>query len=144
VNAKLLERQVALAGVALLAVLGSLALGRADPGEAPSASEAVPPAPPAVGRWYEAPVGAYGPGFYGRTTSCGVQLTPRTRGVAHPILPCGARLVVAFGGRTVETAVVDRGPYGPGREFALTQALAEELGLSGVRIVRWRFPERER
>ena len=143
-NAKLLERQVALAGVALLAVLGSLALGRAGAADAPEVLGAVPPAPPAVGRWYEAPVGAYGPGFYGRTTSCGVALTRSTRGVAHPILPCGARIVVAFGGRTVETKVMDRGPYGPGREFALTQALAEELGLSGVRIVRWRFPERGR
>jgi hypothetical protein len=144
VNAKLLERQVALAGVALLAALGSLALGRSGAESAPEALPVVPPAPPAVGRWYEAPVGTYGPGFFGRTTSCGVALTRSTKGVAHPILPCGARLVVAFGGRTVETAVVDRGPYGPGREFALTQALAEELGLSGVRIVRWRFPERAR
>ena len=143
-NAKLLERQVALAGVALLAALGSLALGRESAPEAVAPPVAAEPAPPAVGRWYEAPVGTYGPGFYGRTTACGVSLERSTKGIAHPILPCGARIVIEFGGKSVETRVVDRGPYGPGRDFALTQALAEELGLSGVRIVRWRFPERSR
>ena len=143
-NAKLLERQVALAGVALLAAVGSLALGREAPVDAPEVPVSAEPAPPAVGRWYEAPVGTYGPGFYGRTTTCGVTLERSTKGVAHPILPCGARIVIAFGGNTVETRVLDRGPYGAGRDFALTQALAEELGLSGVRIVRWRFPERSR
>jgi len=141
--ATLLERQVALAGVALLATLGSLALGRAEAKE-PASQGAVQPAPPAAGRWYEATVGAYGPGFYGRTTTCGVELARSTQGVAHPVLPCGARILVAHDGKAVEARVVDRGPYGTGQDFALTQALAEQLGVSGVRIVRWRFPERAR
>jgi hypothetical protein len=136
VNAKLLERQVALGGVALLAALGSLALDR-PPEE--QAAGPVPQAPPVAGRWYEAAVGVYGPGFFGRTTACGVELTRQTRGVAHPVLPCGARIVVSHRGREAETRVVDRGPYGTAQEFALTQALAADLGLSGVQIVRWRF-----
>jgi len=143
VNGKLLERQVALAGIALLATLGSLALGRAEAKE-PTNPRAVEPAPPAAGRWYEATVRAYGPGFYGRTTTCSVRLTRSTRGVAHPVLPCGARIVVAHDGMAVETKVVDQGPYGMGQDFALTQALAEQLGVNGVRIVRWRFLERAR
>ena len=141
-NVRRLERQVALAGVALLAALAGLALARGDPSAEPSAL--VQPAPPAAGRWYDATVGTYGPGFFGRTTECGVRLTRATRGVAHPVLPCGARIVVEHGGRAVETRVVDRGPYGSGQDFALTQALADELGVSGTRIVRWRFSSGQR
>jgi hypothetical protein len=136
VNARLLERQVALGGVALLAVLGALAV------EPPEGQEIAPPRrgpPPVAGRWYEAAVGVYGPGFFGRTTPCGVALTRRTKGVAHPVLPCGARIVVSYGGREEDTRVIDRGPYGSAQEFALTQALAGDLELSGVQIVRWRF-----
>ena len=136
-NARLLERQAALAAVALLAVLVALALaGRDSPAEPPAAIE---PAPPAAGRWYEATVGTYGPGFFGRTTECGVELRRSARGVAHPVLPCGARIVVAHGDRQAETRVIDRGPYGSGQDFVLTQALAEELGVAGTRLVRWRF-----
>ena len=136
-NTRLLERQAALAGVALLATLAGLALARGDSTAEPPT--AVEPAPPAAGRWYEATVGTYGPGFYGRTTECGVQLRRSTRGVAHPVLPCGARIVVAHGDRQAETRVVDRGPYGSGQEFALTHALADQLGVTGTRLVRWRF-----
>jgi hypothetical protein len=136
VNARLLERQVALGGVALLAALGALAVEPLDGQEnAPPRREP----PPVAGRWYEAAVGVYGPGFFGRTTPCGVALTKRTKGVAHPVLPCGARIVVAYGGREADTRVIDRGPYGSAQEFALTQALAGDLELSGVQIVRWRF-----
>jgi rare lipoprotein A (peptidoglycan hydrolase) len=136
VNVRLLERQVALGGIALLAALGSLALDR-PPSEEQAAPERRPP--PVAGRWYEAAVGVYGPGFFGRTTPCGVELTRRTRGIAHPVLPCGARIIVAHRGREVETRVVDRGPYGSEQEFALTQALAAQLSVNGVEIVRWRF-----
>ena len=139
---ELLEREVALAAVALLATLAVLALGGRGETAGPSAS--AQPAPAAAGRWTEAAVGTYGPGFFGKTTACGVRLTRTTRGVVHPVLPCGARLVVAHGGREVDTRVVDRGPYGPGQEFALTQALAEDLGVSGVQLVRWRFSSEAR
>lgn len=138
-NRQLLERQLALGGVTLLAVLGALALGRATDSDPPVPAPVE--APPVAGRWYEAPVGTYGPGLFGRTTDCQVRLTRQTRGVAHPVLPCGARIVVSYGGREVDTRVIDKGPYGTGQEFALTQALASDLGLSGVEIVRWRFSE---
>jgi len=137
VNAELLERQLALAGVALLAALGAFALGR---GDAPTALSGARPgltaAPPP---WNEAAVGVYGPGFYGRTTACGIRLTRRSLGVAHPQLPCGAWIVVSRGGRQVEARVIDRSPFGFRQEFALTQALAARLGITRTELVRWRF-----
>jgi hypothetical protein len=139
VNAERVQRQLALGGVALLATLASLAIGRAF--ESDSTPPAPVQAPPVAGRWYEAAVGAYGPGLFGRTTECGVAFDRGTRGVAHPVLPCGARIVVSYGGREAETRVVDKGPFGAGQDFALTQALASDLGLRGVQIVRWRFSE---
>ena len=140
-NAELVERQVALAGVALLAALTPLALGR---GDVPGGAAGAQPTPTAAVRWTQAAVGVYGPGFYGRTTECGVRLTRRTLGVAHPQLPCGARIVVSHRGRAVEARVVDRGPYGSRQEFSLTQALAGRLGVTGVELVRWRFASASR
>ena len=135
-NAGLLERQIALAAFALLMILVTLALfergrgGETTPRAAP---------PPAAETWYEAAAGTLGEDFYGRTTACDVTLTQRTRGVAHPVLPCGARIVVWHDGREVETRVVDRAAYGSGQGLTLTQALADELGVTGVETVRWRL-----
>ena len=137
-RARLLERQLALAGVALLATLGSLALSRAGEPDTARGPDDVPPA----GAWYSATVGTYGEGVFGRITSCGVTLTRETRGVAHPELPCGARIVVAFGSREAEARVVDKGPRRRGHDFDLTRALARELGLRGADVVRWRFAEK--
>jgi rare lipoprotein A (peptidoglycan hydrolase) len=134
VSLVLARRQAALAGVALLATILVLGLGRDTAGEPEPA-----PVPPAQGAWKEAVAGSYGPGRYGTTTACGLELTQALRGVAHPVLPCGARLVLGFGQREIETSVVDRGPSAPGREFDVTAALARELGMGGTETVRWRF-----
>ncbi len=138
-SAKLLERQVALGGIALLAALASLALGHLGAPSSPASPS--PPAPPAAERWYEATVVVYGPGLFGRTTTCGVRLARRAKGIAHPVLPCGARVVVAHGGRWAETRVIDTAAYARGDGFAITPALAAELGVRGVEIVRWRFSQ---
>ena len=66
-------------------------------------------------------------------------LAPRTLGVDHPVLPCGAKVFVRYGKKTVLTTVVDRGPLAPGAEFEVTPALAVVLGLSGVQPIRWSF-----
>ncbi len=135
----LLRRQLALAAVALLAGLAALAFGEPrDTGRA-----GVQAVPAADGGWYEARVGSYGTGLYGRATACGVTLEPQTHGVAHPVLPCGAKLFLSFEGREAYTQVVDRGPQGAGREFDVTEALAAELGLRGVEVVEWRFAREE-
>jgi hypothetical protein len=133
------ERQIALAGIALVSALGSLALTSSDDRGEPAVSAASPDVPPVAQTWSEAAVGTYGPGLYGRSTECGVELTRSTRGISHPVLPCGARIVVAHGGRQAETRVVDRRSFGSGQAFALTEALAAELGVSGIQLVRWRF-----
>jgi len=72
-------------------------------------------------------------------TACGVTVTAATVGVGHPVLPCGVRLYVRFGDRTVLTTVIDRGDVPPGRELNLTPKLAELLGVQGTQSVQWRF-----
>ena len=74
----------------------------------------------------------YGPGLYGGRLGCGGTLTPGTLGVASTSLPCGAKVTLRHGARTVRVPVVDRGPYAGGREFDLTGATKERLGFSGA------------
>ena len=64
---------------------------------------------------------------------------PETIGVSHPTLPCGARVFVTYHGQTVLVQVVDRGPFVPGRQFDLTDALARRLGLRGVQEIHWAY-----
>ena len=128
---RLAVREVALAGLALLAATSSLAVtaqtrDRRNVGSQPEGS-------------YVALAGSSGPGAFGRSTACGDILTADTEGVAHPTLPCGARIFITFHGKTVLTQVVDRGPYVPGRQFDLTDALARRLGLQGVQVIHWSY-----
>ncbi|HSK15449.1 MAG TPA: hypothetical protein VK915_04705 [Gaiellaceae bacterium] len=126
----LVRRQAALAGVALIGALGAIALTRAagdDPGEPPAS----------VVQWTEARVGIFV--VAEEPTDCGLTLEAGTVGVAHPVLPCGARLVLAYRGRQAQAEVVARGPVDTGRAFDVSPALAEELGLAGEADVRWRF-----
>jgi rare lipoprotein A (peptidoglycan hydrolase) len=74
----------------------------------------------------------YGPGLYGGHLGCGGTLTPGTLGVASRTLPCGTKVTLRHGGRTVRVPVVDRGPYAGGREFDLTAATKDRLGFSGA------------
>jgi rare lipoprotein A len=88
-----------------------------------------------VGRlnvYRRAQVSWYGPGLYGGHLGCGGTLTPGTLGVANKTLPCGAKVTLRHGGRTVRVPVVDRGPYAGGREFDLTAATKDRLGFSGA------------
>jgi rare lipoprotein A (peptidoglycan hydrolase) len=131
-----LQRQAALLAAALLAGLGVVALGRSgEKTEAPgtTVAEQVP--------WQRAVVGIFGPGRYGETTACGVELTADTRGIAHPLLPCGVDLVVSFRGHELRTEVIDRGPAEANRQFDLSKALADALGVAGRETVRWRFAD---
>ncbi len=124
-------RLVALAAVALLAAVFALA--------ATSRSrDAETTLPEAVGS-YAARAGSSGPSAVGKKTACGGVLRADTEGVSHPVLPCGARIYVTYGDTTVLVQVVDRGPYGPGREFDLTDALARRLGLRGVKQIEWSY-----
>jgi rare lipoprotein A len=77
----------------------------------------------------------YGPGFYGNTTACGQTLTGSTLGVAHKTLPCGTKLTLRYGGRSVDVRVIDRGPYAGNREFDLAGAVKEKLGFPSTGTV---------
>jgi peptidoglycan lytic transglycosylase len=91
-----------------------------------------------VGRlnvYRRAQVSWYGPGLYGGHLGCGGTLTPGTLGVANKTLPCGTKVTIRHGGRTVRVPVVDRGPYSGAREFDLTAATKDRLGFSGVGTV---------
>jgi rare lipoprotein A len=73
----------------------------------------------------------YGPGLYGNHLGCGGRLTPGRLGVAHKTLPCGSKVTLRRGTRTVRVRVIDRGPYVAGREFDLTEATARKLHFDG-------------
>ncbi len=73
----------------------------------------------------------YGPGLYGNSLGCGGTLGTGTLGVAHKTLPCGTKVTLRRGSRSVRVAVIDRGPYVGGREYDLTAATARRIGFGG-------------
>ena len=135
ISPALAQREVALAGVALLGAIAALAL--ASPHDTSPALRALPKPVVPAGGWYRALAGV-GEQTLGRRTSCGEVLTAKRRGVADPVLPCGVKLFLSYGDSpTVLTQVIDRRPVVPGRRFDLTPALAKELGIKGVQRIRW-------
>jgi hypothetical protein len=133
-SSALLQRQATLAAVALLGTLAALALSRAgDDGRA-----ATPAVAPRV-TWDQAQVSVLAAPALGRESACGVGLTERTIGVAHPVLPCGVVLVLEHDGRRVRAPVVEQGGVQGGVAFELTPALAGQLNVRGMQTIRWRF-----
>jgi rare lipoprotein A (peptidoglycan hydrolase) len=128
-----LEQIFALAAIALLAAAVALAIGGWN--ESSSHSSPTP-----VGQ-FVALASSAGPAATGRRTACGDTLKADTMGIAHPTLPCGARIFIDFHGKHVLTQVVDRGPYAPGRQFDVTDALARLLGLQGIQQVHWSYAQ---
>ena len=140
-NAALAQRLVLLAALALITVVAVLAIAALadDPAAEPEVERSVP-APD--GGWYETIAAPYRLDTRKKRTVCGFRARPQALGVAHPVLPCGAKLYLSFGGKEVLTQVVDRGTGAAGREFELTAALARELDLRGVQPIRWRYAAR--
>ncbi len=66
------------------------------------------------------------------TTACGFHAT---FGVANRDLPCGTRVSLRYGGRSVTAVVDDRGPFVGGRNWDLNQNTASALGFAGVGAV---------
>jgi predicted RNA-binding Zn-ribbon protein involved in translation (DUF1610 family) len=127
------QRAAALAAVALLAAIIPLAVTHRDLGRGDDAK-----LPEAIG-WTTALAAPYGPSSARRRTSCGQELTKETRGVAHPVLPCGVKVFIQFHGHRVLTQVIDRGPKVPGRTFDISEGLAKEIGLHGTQRIRWAY-----
>jgi len=125
-----------LLAVALLAGLGAAAgLHWHRHSGTASAAGAVAPG----GGWFDALAASRGqPGDAERTT-CGLILTSSSLGISQPVLPCGAKIILRFAGRTFYTEVIDNRLKGTGRQFELTDSLAGLMGLDGTQRIEWRF-----
>ena len=137
----ILQRTIALAAVALVAGVAVLALT----GSAADTSDAAGPEQVPVaggGGWYTALAGSRGAARDAERTTCARILTGRSLGVSHPVLPCGAKIYISYGGAEVLTEVIDTKLKQPGRQFELTEALAQQLGIEGTQQIRWRFATR--
>ncbi len=135
----LARRGVVLAAVALLGGVLAFAAGSWNGDDGGSTQPAARPVPVPGSGWYRALAAPYPASTTRERTSCGQRLGPQTLGVAHPVLPCGVKLYISYGDKLVLTQVVDRGPGAPGRDFDLTRALADRLGLVGTQQIRWRY-----
>ena len=136
-----LQRTIALAAVALVAAVAVLAFtgGAADEGVR-AAPQQVPVA--GGGGWYTAFAGSRGAPRDAERTTCALVLTGRSLGVSHPVLPCGSKIFISYSGADVLTEVIDTKLKQPGRQFELTEALAQQLGVEGTQQIRWRFATR--
>ncbi len=65
----------------------------------------------------------------GGATACGFHAQ---YGVANRDLPCGTKVTIFYGGRSVTATVDDRGPFVGGRDWDLNQNTSGALGFSGV------------
>jgi hypothetical protein len=128
-NATALQRQAALAGAALLAMLLVVVLDR------PGGETSVATPPPVVrATWESAVIWTTRPGNW----AC-EGMSQDASGIVHPVLPCGVKLVVAANGKELRTEVVGTGPVATGADFALTPPLARQLGVETLDRIRWRF-----
>jgi hypothetical protein len=130
------ERLVVLAALAFLAAVVAVAVieqAESDRGVAVPEGAQAP-----GGGWYQALAATRATGDAEQTT-CGLVLTGRSFGVTHPVLPCGAKLLLRFGGDTVLTEVIDNRLESSGRQFELTERLSRRIGLDGTQQVQWRF-----
>jgi hypothetical protein len=139
VSPVLAQRQLALLAAAVLGTVVALAVASRDDSVAQPRSALPQPALSNASGWYPALAGIRKRPLAGHVSGCGTLLSPKTLGVDHQVLPCGAKVFLAFHGKTVFTTVVDRGPFTPRFDFEVTPALAEQLGLSGVQTIRWSF-----
>lgn len=89
----------------------------------------IPPGLASTGKSLSGIASWYGPGFHGRRSSSGAIFDERDFTIAHKTLPLGTLLLVTFGDRQAVVMVNDRGPFVEGREFDLSRATAEYLGV---------------
>ena len=138
-NALLAQRQIALGGIALLAGILALALSTKLAEEPAPDLPAAVPAPD--GGWFSGLASSTGPSFAREhlDETCGHRVGPATLGVAHPVLPCDAKIYLSYGDVEALTQVLARGVHSPGRDFEISPALARKLGLNGTQPIEWRY-----
>lgn len=132
----LAQRLATLAAVALLAAVAAMAIV-AQRGTDESAA-ALTSAPAPAG-WNIAFAGSRGATGDAQRTTCGQVLAPQSLGVTHPVLPCGAKVILRSGDKQVLTEVIDNALVEPGRQLEVTDALAKKLGIDGTVELQWRF-----
>jgi hypothetical protein len=132
-----LQRIVVLGAVALLgAVLALAVVERRTQDDAAAAALTSASAPAG---WNTAFAGSRGPVGDAQRTSCGQVLGPESLGVTHPVLPCGAKVVLRRGKTQVLTEVIDNRLVESGRQLELTASLARLLDVDGTAEIEWRF-----
>ena len=130
------QRLVALTAIAMLAALTAIAVVERSTSSSNPLGAATAEAP---GGWNRVFAGSRGPVGDAQRTTCGQVLTAASLGVTHPILPCGAKIVLRVGDREVLTEVIDNKLVVSGRQLEVTQKLAGILGLDGAQEIEWRF-----
>lgn len=130
------QRLALLAAVALLATVGAAAIVEQQAASEGSVSLTSAPAPAG---WNIAFAGSRGPAGDAQRTTCGQVLGPKSLGVTHPVLPCGAKVVLRYGSHEYLTEVIDNTLVEPGRQLEVTDELARMLGIDGTVELEWRF-----
>jgi predicted RNA-binding Zn-ribbon protein involved in translation (DUF1610 family) len=132
----LAQRLVVLAAVALVVGVASVAIVSERGTNEGAAALTSAPAPAG---WNVAFAGSRGPTGDAQRTTCGQVLTPESLGVTHPVLPCGAKVILRSGSKQVLTEVIDNALVEPGRQLEVTERLAQLLGIDGTVELEWRF-----
>ena len=136
VSPSLTQRLAILGAVALLASVAAMAIVEK---RGTNESAAALTSAPAPAGWNGAFAGSRGATGYAQRTTCGQVLSPRSLGVTHPVLPCGAKVILRSGDKQVLTEVIDNKLAVPGRQLEVTQSLAKMLGIEGTVELEWRF-----
>jgi hypothetical protein len=130
------QRLVVLAAVALIAAVAAAAIvEQRDSNEGAAALTSAP----APAGWNIAFAGSRGATGDAQRTTCGQVLAPRSLGVTHPVLPCGAKVILRSGDTQVVSEVIDNALVEPGRQLEVTEELAQMLGIDGTVELEWRF-----
>jgi hypothetical protein len=132
----LAQRLLTLAAVALVGAVVALAIveRRAQDGGRPGLTSAAAPS-----GWYAAFAGSRGPAGDAQRTTCGQVLADGSLGVTHPVLPCGAKVVLRKGDTQVLTEVIDNTLVEAGRQLEVTDALGRLLDLDQTAEIEWRY-----
>jgi predicted RNA-binding Zn-ribbon protein involved in translation (DUF1610 family) len=130
------ERLVLLAAVALLAAVSAAAIVVQ---RAPDEDAAALTSAPAPAGWNVAFAGSRGATGDAQRTTCGQVLAPESLGVTHPVLPCGAKVILRSGETQILTEVIDNSLAEPGRQLEVTEELASMLDIEGTVELEWRF-----
>jgi hypothetical protein len=130
------QRLVLLAAIALLSAVAAAAIVEQ---RAPDEGAAALTSAPAPAGWNVAFAGSRGATGDAQRTTCGQVLAPQSLGVTHPVLPCGAKVIIRSGDEQILTEVIDNALAEPGRQLEVTEALATMLGIDGTVELEWRF-----